>query len=174
MCVLQIGRQLSFRIHIIWWQGIYIKHTVSGALLNPGIHLAIQSIFVESVWNNTHNPPNLLVIIQKWTSIAQIPHRRPAKERAPTAPWFPYGSCGDMIRAWNHNYSTMAGSAWAGLSGADSVNNGPNFSSWFRLRLHPTPDLGTGSYRTNNLLNWTRAAYTTRNAAFNGHILPSY
>jgi hypothetical protein len=59
------------------------------------------------------------------------------------------------------------------LSYIGSVSNGSKFPGRFRVRFHPKPDRGNGSYHTKNPDHWTWAGFTTKNPAFQVHIFAS-
>jgi len=48
-----------------------------------------------------------------------------------------------------------------------SVSNGSKFPGWSRVRFHPNPDRGTGSYHTKNPDRRKWAGFTTKNPAWN-------
>jgi len=46
------------------------------------------------------------------------------------------------------------------------VSNGCKLPGRFRVRFHPNPDCGNGSYHTNNLDGRKWGSFTTKNPAF--------
>jgi len=50
-----------------------------------------------------------------------------------------------------------------------SVSNGSNFPGRFRVRFHPKPDRGNGSYHTKNPDHWKWAGFTNKNPSFQVH-----
>ena len=54
-----------------------------------------------------------------------------------------------------------------------SVSNRSEFPGLFRVRFHPNPDCGNGSYHMKNPDHWKWAWFTTKNPGFQVHIFGS-